>query len=171
MADGGSDRSREYRADVQAEAAAARAAVAALEGWGRGRPVQEVEVALANELRRRGSFMPPEQIHLEARYLTDPEWAQKDPEAVQRVLDDMSRPPSAEDQALEREWEATEERLEAALESMWRLKEVAMFSRRTIDGVEFEIQIDPWSARRAKKLQRIGSPAVVTVRPYDERDW
>ena len=141
--------------------------VAAVEELGRGRPVQQVETLLVDELRRRRVFMPPEQIHLEARHISDPEWAQNDPEALLRVLVELSRRPSLEDHAIEREWEATEERLEAALDSMWRLKQVSLFSRRTIDGVEFEIQIEPWSARRAKKLQRVGFPAVVTVRPYD----
>jgi hypothetical protein len=170
MTDGRLDRPRKYRADLQAEAAAQRSAVAAVEELGRGRPVQQVEALLVDELRRRRVFMPPQQIHLEARHISDPDWTQNDAEALQRVLVELSRRPSLEDQVFEREWETTEKRLEAALDSMWRLTHVALFSRRTIDGVEFEIQIAPWSARRAKKLQRLGFPAVVTVEPYDERD-
>ena len=35
-----------------------------------------------------------------------------------------------------------------------------------MDGVDYVISIDPWTARRARKLQRIAAPTVITVRPY-----
>jgi hypothetical protein len=50
---------------------------------------------------------------------------------------------------------------------MWRLRKSAVFSRRTFDGVEYEIRVDPWSTRRVKKLQRAAAPATVSVLPYD----
>jgi hypothetical protein len=50
---------------------------------------------------------------------------------------------------------------------MWRLRRSRISSRRTLDGFEVEIRIDPWSGRRAKKLQGIAAPTVVTVVPYD----
>lgn len=68
--------------------------------------------------------------------------------------------------ALEARWDRVDERLDKALDKMWRVRRSAVTSHRTIDGVTFEVRIDPWSPRRAKKLQRVAAPTPVTVRPY-----
>jgi hypothetical protein len=50
-----------------------------VEAWGCGRPIAEVENGLVGELRARREFMAPEEINLEARRISDPDWAVKDP--------------------------------------------------------------------------------------------
>jgi hypothetical protein len=69
--------------------------------------------------------------------------------------------------AFRREWDRTTERLTDAVDSMRRVRRLTISSRRTVDGVEFEVRIDPWSRRRALRLQRVAAPAVVVVMPYD----
>lgn len=133
----------------------------------RGRDIPDIEAALARELRARDVFMGPDEIHLEARRIADPGWARKDPTTLKRLLAEISSPAKArEEAALEAQWDRVSERLDKALDSMWRLRRSSVTSHRTIDGVTFEVRIDPWSARRAKKLQRLAAPMPVTVRPY-----
>jgi hypothetical protein len=168
MNDGRPDHAGNARAHANAQMSAERAAVAAIENWGRGRPVAEVEAALVDELRTRRVFMAQEDIHLQARWISDPHWAQKDPQARDRLLAAMESPSRSKvERDFEREWDRTEQRLERALDRMWRLRRSAVSSQRTFDGVEFEIRIEPWSTRRVKRLQRAAAPAVVSVLPYD----
>ena len=162
------DHAGDASAHAEAQVAAERAAVAAVEDWGRGRAVAEVEAALVDKLRSRRVFMAPEDIHLQARWISDPQWAQKDPQARDRLLAAMdSRSRTKAERDIEREWNRTEQRLEKALDSMWRLRGSAISSQRTFDGVEFEIRIEPWSTWRVKRLQRAAAPAVVSVLPYN----
>jgi hypothetical protein len=74
------------RAVGRAFVAARQAVIAAVEAWGRGRPVAELEAGLVHVLRARRGFMAPEEIDLEARRISDPDWAVKDPEAARRLL-------------------------------------------------------------------------------------
>ena len=144
------------------------AVVAAVEAWGRGRPVAEIEAGLVRELRARREFMAPDEINIEARRISDPNWAVKNPEMARRLFAEMRSPETrAAESAFRQQWERTTERLAEAADSMRRVRRSTVSSRRTMDGVEFEIRIDPWSRRRALKLQRIAAPAVVLVKPYD----
>ena len=112
--------------------------------------------------------MAPDEINFEARRITDPDWAVKDPEMARRLVAEMKSPENrAAESAFRQQWERTTERLAEAVDSMRRVRRCTISSRRMMDGVEFEIRIDPWSRRRALKLQRIAAPAVVLVRPYD----
>jgi hypothetical protein len=112
--------------------------------------------------------MAPEEIDLEARRISDPDWAVKDPEAARRLFAKMKSSESrAAELAFRREWDRTTERLTDAVDSMRRVRRLTISSRRTVDGVEFEVRIDPWSRRRALRLQRVAAPAVVVVMPYD----
>ena len=38
------------------------------------------------------------------------------------------------------------------------------------DGIEYEISIDPWTAGRARKLERKAGPIVIKVRSYTWAD-
>jgi hypothetical protein len=49
-----------------------------------------------------------------------------------------------------------------------RVRRHTISLRRTVDGVEVEVRIDPWSPRRALKLQRAAAPAVLVVMPYED---
>ncbi len=71
-----------------------------------------------------------------------------------------------EEAAFADQWGRVAERLAEVLDGMWRLRRSSVSSRRTVDGVTFEVRIDPWSPRRAKKLQRIAGRMPVTVTPY-----
>ena len=156
------------RAVGRAIVAVHEAVIAAVEAWGRGRPVAEIEAGLVRELRARREFMAPDEINFEARRISDPDWAVKDPEMARRLVAEMKSPENrAAESAFRQQWERTTERLAEAVDSMRRVRRCTISSRRMMDGVEFEIRIDPWSRRRALKLQRIAAPAVVLVRPYD----
>jgi hypothetical protein len=164
---GWSDSADDPRADGRAIVAAHKAVIAAVEAWGCGRPVAEIEARLVRELRARHEFMEPDEINLDARQISDPDWPVKDPETARRLVAEMRTPEKrAAESAFRQQWERTTERLAEALNSMRRVRRSTISSRRIMDGVEFEIRIDPWSRRRALKLQRIAAPAVVLVRPY-----
>jgi hypothetical protein len=165
---GGPDGADDPRAVGRDVVAAQQAAIAAVEAWGRGRPIAEVENGLVHELRARREFMAPEEINLEARRISDPDWAVKDPQTARRLFAEMRSPESrAAESAFRGEWERTTERLAEALGSMRRVRKSTISSRRTMVGVEFVVRIDPWSPRRARQLQRVAAPAIVLVRRYD----
>jgi len=152
---------------AQADAAAVQEAIAAVEASLHGRDVKEIEAQLVRELRARDVFMSPDDIHLEARHISDPDWAHKDPAALQTLFAAMNIPSKAQEEAaFADQWDRVAERLTEALDRMWRLRRSSVSSRRTVDGVTFEVRIDPWSPRRAKKLQRIAGRMPVTVTPY-----
>lgn len=152
---------------VHADLAAEQAAIAAVEASGRGRPVDKIEAELDREMRAKRLFLPQEEINLLANQISDPNWALKHPWTARRLFAEMRRAVDAQESAFQQEWDRTLGRLQQALESMRRLRRSAISSRRTVDGVDVEIRIDPWSRRRARKLQGIAAPAVVSVVPYD----
>jgi hypothetical protein len=161
------DRPDDLAALAEADTAALRGAIGAVEAAMSGRDVPELEAQLVHELRARDVFMSREEVHLEARRISDPDWAHKDPAALERLLADISSPAKAQEEAaLEEQWDRVSERLESALDRMWRLRRSSLSTHRTVDGVWFEVRIDPCSPRRAKKLQRIAAPMPVIVRPY-----
>ena len=162
-----SDGLEELEAIARAETAALEASIAAVKTSGRGRPVDEVEAGLVRELRARRVFMPPEEINLWARGISDPVCALKHPWAARHQFAAMRSAGDADESAFLDEWDRTLELLQNAMETMWRLRRSRISSRRTLDGIDVEIRIDPWSRRRAWKLRRIAAPTVVTVRPYD----
>ena len=95
------------------------AVIAAVEAWGRGRPVAEIEAALVRELRARREFMAPDEINFEARRISDPDWAVKDPEMARRLVAEMKSPENrAAESAFRQQWERTTERLAEAVDSM-----------------------------------------------------
>jgi hypothetical protein len=157
----------DLEAIARAETAAVKASIAAAEASGRGQPVDEVEAGLVRELRARRLFIPPELINLLARDIADPVWDLRHPWAARRRLTATMSAVDAHESAIQDEWDLTLERLQKATEAMWRLRRSRISSRRTLDGFEVEIRIDPWSRRRAKKLQGIAAPTVVMVVPYD----
>lgn len=78
-----------------------------------------------------------------------------------------SRSRSKVERDFEREWDRTEQRIEKALDRMWRLRRSSISSHRTFAEVEFEIRIEPWSTWRVQRLQRAAAPALVSVLPFD----
>jgi hypothetical protein len=162
-----SDGVEDLEAIARAETAALKAAIATVKVSGRGQAVDEVGAGLVRELRARRLFMPPELINLLARDIADPVWALRRPWAARRRLAATMSAMDAHESAIQDEWDLTLERLEQATEALWRLRRSRISSRRTLDGFEVEIRIDPWSRRRAKKLQGIAAPTVVRVVPYD----
>jgi hypothetical protein len=161
-----SDGVEDLEAIAHADTAALKAAIAAVKATGRRQPVDEVEAGLVRELRARRLFMPPAEIKLLAQDISDPIWALRHPRAARRRFDAMRSAEDAES-AFQDEWDRTLERLQKAMDTMWRLRWSRISSRRTIDGLEVEIRIDPWSPRRARKLQEIAAPMAVTVVPFD----
>ena len=161
------ERPDDLAAFAEADVAATQAAIDAVEATMSGRDVPEIEAQLVRELRARDVFMGRHEIHIEARRIADPDWARKDPAALRQLLAEMGSPGKGrEEAALEAHWDRACERLDKALDSMWRLRRSSVSSHRTVDGVTFDVRIDPWSARRAKRLQRAAAPMSVTVRPY-----
>ena len=162
-----SDGVQDLEAIAHAETAVLKAAIATVKASGRGQPVDEVEAGLVRELRARRLFLPSELINLLARDIADPVWAWRHPWAARRRMAATMSAVDAQESAIQDEWDLTLERLQKATEAMWRLRRSRISSRRTLDGFEVEIRIDPWSRRRAKKLLGIAAPTVVTVLPYD----
>ena len=121
MGHGRPDGFDDYGPDVWAGFGAAIEEVAVS---GRGRPVPEVEAALLEVFRTSGVFISAEDLHLQARWFSDPQWAQNDPQAVERLLAQMRSPArEAAKRALEADWDETMRHLERALDSMRRLRE------------------------------------------------
>ena len=152
---------------ARVETAALEASIAAVDSAGRGQPVDQVEAGLVRELRARRLFVPPAEIKILARGISDPWWALKHPWPARRRFAAMRSAAEAEESAFQDDWDRTLERLQRAIDAMWRMRRSRISSRRTLDGLDVEIRIDPWSARRARKLQRIAAPTVVTVVPVD----
>ncbi len=167
MSAGWSGRFDDLEDVVHVDLAAEQAAIAAVEASGRGRPVHTLEAELVREMRANRLFMPPEEINLLARQISDPNWAVKHPWTARRLFAEMRRAVDAKESALQEESDRTLGRIQQALESMRRLRRSAIFSRRTVDGVDVEIRIDPWSRRRARKLQGVAAPVAVSVVPCD----
>lgn len=157
----------DFEAVVRAETAALAAAIAAIEASGRGEPIDRIEAGLVRELRGRELFMPPEEINLLARGISDPIWALKHPWTARRLFTAMRSAADPRETAFQEEWDRAVQRLEEALDSMWRVRRAAISSRRTFGGVDIQVRMDPWSRRRVKQLQRIAAPTVVSVVPYD----
>jgi len=152
-------------AAVSAHAEALRHAIAAVAAAGRGRPVDEIETALIRELRALRLHMPPEEIHVLALQISDPAWPLKHPHRWRRLTRATTNA-AAREAAVADEIDRAVARLADALDSLRRLHQSSISARRTMDGVDYVISIDPWTARRARKLQRIAAPTVITVRPY-----
>jgi hypothetical protein len=158
------DDSGDLEAAISAVAEAEHRAMAAAAA-GPGVAVSEIEAVLIRELRDRGGFMPPEEIHAIALQICDPAWPIKHPLQWKRLT--QGTPEAADGEAaVAAEIDRTVARLNDAVDSLRGMRRFEVSARRTVDGVDYEIRIDRWSARRARKLQRIAAPTAVTVRPY-----
>ena len=159
----------DFMARARADGEALGAALRAVEESMKGQPVHDVEDRLIDELRARGAFMRLEEIQHHALVISDPEWAIRNPEGLENRLAGIHDPDRAQQEAeVEAQLGHTVIRLSKIVESMWRVRRTAVSARRTMDGVEFEIRIDPWSRRRAAKLTRAAAPAAVSVVPFQK---
>ena len=158
-----------FMARARAEAEALGAALRAVEEAMNGQPVPDVEVRLIDELRSRGVFMSREEIQHHALLISDPEWATRDPEGLENLLAGIHDPVRAQEEAeVEAQLARTLVRLAKIVDSMWKVCRTAVSARRTMDGVEFEIRIDPWSQRRAARLKRAAAPARASVVQFEK---
>jgi hypothetical protein len=152
---------------ASAHADALRRAVQAVEASERGRPVHQIETALIRELRARRSYLPPEEIHLTALDISDPTWALRHPFRLRRLMQETRKAAEARESVVADDNDRTMARLQEALDSLPRLRRSSISAHRTMDGWEYAISIDRWSATCARKLERIAAPALVTVRPFE----
>src|SRR5688572_19249199 len=137
---------QDFRARAQAELAASNAAIKAVEKSMSGQPVQDIEVRLIDELRARNVFMGRDEVHIQALRISDPELATRDPRSVEKPFTDLHSPESAQGEAeFVAQVDRTHDRLGKIVDSMWRVRRATVSSHRTMDGMTFEVRIDPWS--------------------------
>lgn len=150
---------------VAAHAAAQERAIAMVKKARPYRSVSEIEVALADELRARGGYMPPDEVRLIALQIADPAWAVRHPRQWNRLVRGADSGARREVSVME-EVDRTMARLEAVVNSLRGLRRSSITAHRTMDGVEYEVSIDPWTAGRARKLRRRSGPLLIKVRSY-----
>lgn len=157
---------RDAEAAISEHDGAVRDAIAAAEVIGPGKPVEEIEAVLVRELQTRRCYMSTADVHLVALGISDPTWALKEPGLLKRLTERAHVEAASETEAAD-EVDSTVVRLTQALDSLRHIRRSSVVARRTMDGVDYEICIEPWTARRARKIQRTAAPTRITVRPYN----
>lgn len=150
---------------ADAEVAAESEAIRRVEAWAKGRDLAEVEAALVRELRAlHAGYVPSSDIKIMARGIADPGWPQRDPDAWEAMLaaaDDEARA----DREVLKQANRTSARLQARVDRCWGIRSFAVRCRRNMDGFEFEVHIEPWSPKLARKVERRARPTAVVVKP------
>ncbi len=104
--------------------------------------------------------MSPTEIRIEALRIDDPDWFTNHPGALEEML-------SAETDGAEREQDEetdrTMDRLDAIVDRCRGVRSYTLGAHRTLDGFEYEVRINPWSERRARRIERKAAPIPVVV--------
>ena len=98
------------------------------------------------------------------RDIAHPGWSQTAPDDWLAVLARTEGEVRAEAQ-LVHEAERSSARLEARVDRCWGVRRFAIGCHFTPDGFEFEVCIDPWSPRLARRVERRARPTAVVVKP------
>lgn len=142
------------------------AAIAAVEDRGSAGNLSEIEAQLVVELRARGCFMSPTEIRIQALRIHDVDWFKNHPGALDEMLEIEAE--SAADRQLQEETERTMDRLQDIVDRCQGVRSFSVGAHRTVDGFEYEIDINPWSTRLVRKIERKATPTPVLVGPQDD---
>lgn len=154
------------RRKARADADALRAAIAAVEDRGYAGSVSEIEAQLVEELRARSCFMSPTEIRIQALRIHDADWFKNHPGALEEMLATESE--SVAGRQMEEAPDRTMDRLEDMVDGCRGVRSFSLGAHGTVDGVTYEICINPWSPRLARRIERKAAPTPVQVEPLED---
>ena len=96
--------------------------------------------------------------------IAGPRWSQPDVDVWLATLGGTEDEVRAEAE-LVHEAERAFARLGARVDRCWGVRSFEIGCHRTLDGFEFEVCIDPWSPRLARRVERRARPTAVVVKP------
>jgi hypothetical protein len=137
-------------------------AIASVDGPVQGLPHDVAVERLRDAMRRQDVFMSPDVVRRAARQLSDPWRPVRHPVMAWREV--RARAADTEGVRLETEASELSRRVEVVADETgfdW----CSIQSRRTVDGQEHVVLIEPWSASRAKRIVKAAAPIPVQVRP------
>ncbi|MFN3602843.1 MAG: hypothetical protein ACK4UY_15785 [Dietzia sp.] len=136
-----------------------RAAVASVKSDVRGLSQADAEGRLVSALRQHDAFLSRASVRVLARDLRDPWWARRHPVKAFRQTRQLFAEPDLESGGSE----AEADELSRRLREFQGVEGVS--SRRTMDGMEHVVTIDPWSDELADRVRHAAAPTEVIVRP------
>jgi hypothetical protein len=157
--------SRFGREWAEAEVAAISEALARLEAWAEGRDPVEVKAAFVRQLRSLGGpFVPSSEIKIMARGVAEPGRPHRDPDGWEALLADAEAEARVDAQ-LVRQADQSSARLRGRVDRCRGSAASRWGARRTMDGFEFEVYIEPWSPKLTRRVERRARPTQVVVKP------